>query len=340
MLLMDRDTRYPRPSPPGKFAIAHPVSGKWPATLEGSNTPEILQAWSEGSDVYVHADEPTALVVALLRTLPNTAAVEYCKPNVAGDGNWSPANKTEDAKMMVRSVVQWWRLRAVWAMVRSTEERCNHRHEAVVRVRGDLRVQLPLSTPSLRALLLPLTARAAEPTSNSVILASDYAFAADRATMGRIARFYDHIEAGEFYADPLRCHAVDHRLLLASDWEEHGPCLLKYNWLTYPRAVFDALPVKSCRAITHRMGHLRSALQAAFANGSRAHVPMTPCGSCFPGNLDLMRGFESERTFLTYLLSSGIRIRRWPVPVRLGSLKDGCCCAGARASRPPIGMID
>ena len=326
MLVMDRDTKYPRVG-----AASEALTAARHNSLEASNTIATLQAWSRGTDVYVHADEPSRPVLAVLAALPNVVAVEYQKPDVAHDRN----NSAGDG--MPRAVVQWWRLRAIWATLLATERRCHHWHRAVMRLRVDLRVLLPPAAPSLSATLLRLTT-AAE-AAGTVYMASDYAFAAERSAAQRIVGFYDRIAAGDYYhTDPARCHALDYRLLVDSDWEERGPCLLKYNWLHFPRAVFDALAVKSCKAVSHRMELLRDALRDALVLGNASRAPAhaySTCGTCFPGNLQGMRGFESERHFLTYLLSSGLRIRRWPTRTHFGTLNDGCCCGNAGASSLP-----
>ena len=336
MLLMDRDTKLPKlTSAPSSSSSRFQTN-----SIDTPNTADTLRTLAAGADVYVHVDESTALVRAVLSHLPNAVAVTYDKPNVAKDSN----NATDGA--MVRSVVQWWRLRAIWSMVQWLEMRCKHEHRAVVRVRADLRISMPAAAPSLSALFLrPLTSHDA---SKTVIMASDYAFAANRPTMKRIATFYDRIEAGEYYDVPLSCHAVDYALLVESDWESHGPCLLKYNWMSFPRVVFDALAVKSCRAVGQRMSLLRDALRETLPNTTSTRVQQKrhhECYSCFPGQLQGFHGFESERTFLMYLLSNGIRIRRWPTRTKLGTLNDGCCCANSRASSLPhlsrgVQMVD
>ena len=268
--------------------------------------------------------------------LPNAVAVTFQAPRVSTNDH----NFTE-ASGMPRSVVQWWRLRGAWWMLQTLERGCNHQHRAVVRVRADLRITMPPASSSLSALFADLT-KAAAASERVVIMASDYAFAAERSTMERIATFYDRIEAGDWFADPLRCHPIDYQALIESDWEARGPCLLKYGWINYPRTVFDALKVKSCKAIGAQLSLLRDALLVSrrdgslaggHANGSRHAGSL--CGSCFPGNLKLMNGFESERSFLMYLLVNGIRMRRWPTHTKLGNLNDGCCCAGAGASEVP-----
>ena len=330
MLLMDRDTRLPKS---GATSVRS-SGGAAHDTLDGYNTFADLNSWSAGADVYVHVDEKSTQVRMMLSQLRNVVAVTYDKPIIAKDHG----NITEGTGM-VKSVVQWWRLRAIFSVLQSLETHCKHEHRAVVRARADLRIGLPPETPSLAALFLgPLTRPGARDT---IIMASDYAFAADRATMQRVAAFHHRIVTGEFYGAIERggCHAVDYRLLVKSDWEQRGPCLLKYNWLNFPRAVFDSLRVKSCSAVTRNMTLLHEALRVALPSISPS-TQQHDCYTCFPGPREFLEGefllgMESERTFLTYLLSSGIRIRRWPTRTKLGTLYDGCCCGGKGATFVP-----
>ena len=335
MLIMDRDLKLPAIREPTND-VSRNNRTQFDAFVSGTNTISTLCEWSVGTDVYIHVDEPSAKVVALLNGVPNVVSVQYHKPVISRDGHYNPNSS------MPRAVVQWWRLKELWKTLNELERKCSHRHLAVMRIRADLRVWFPPST-ILSSLLLQLTTSAS--TSASIVMASDYAFAADRPTMQRIASFYDHIDAGEYYGDnSTRCHPIDYRVLIDSDWDETGPCLLKYNWLNFPRKVFDALAIKSCSAITKRMELLRNALRVAAVTNDLSTRVASYCSSCSPANRKLMNGFESEGAFLSHVLSNNIRIRKWPGHIRLGRLVNGCCCAGHHTQTLPtlsggIGML-
>lgn len=336
-MLIDR--RWPPVQPPSL--------GVGKLDYKNVNSAEALSAWVAGTDVYLHGESVNTELLALLTALQsqvvalgygNSTAEQYAAAEGKRVGGPSPRNS-----------LQWWRLRACWEMLLEHEARCARKHDFIFKLRADLVLHTPrwMSGTTSRASLLSLFGtlpQSEDAAAGAAWIASDYAYGTTHTTMQRIARFYDRIEVGEFYHAHNRCFAFDPRLLVSSDWDTHGPCLLKYNWLVFPQPVFDALEPKSCLAVSRNVSILRDALQHALAKQPELRCPTSPederqhpSGSCFPVAMsEQARGFSSEKQFLVHLLSCGVRIRKWPGNVVLGTHKNGCWGEGRAAHVRPM----